>query len=80
MKLVLRKSAQATTAIEENILSGEEIAKFLKGQKLPPSKEYQEIEVKNILNTFNILLIETLFNMKEQLITTELLLRFHKLV
>ena len=80
MKLALRKGAQATTAIEGNTLSDEEIAKLQEGQKLPPSKEYQEIEVKNILYAFNELLIETVYDNKEQLISPELLLRFHKLV
>ena len=38
------------------------------------------IEVKNILNAFNEILVETIYDNKEQLITPELLLRFHKLV
>lgn len=80
MKLALRKGAQATTAIEGNTLSDEEITKLQEGQKLPPSKEYQEIEVKNILNAFNVLLMETVYDNKEQLISPELLLRFHRLV
>ena len=80
MKLALRKGAQATTAIEGNTLSDDEISRLQEGQKLPPSKEYQEIEVKNILNAFNELLIETVYDNKEQLISHELLLRFHKLV
>lgn len=80
MRLALRKGAQATTAIEGNTLSDEEIAKLQEGQKLPPSKEYQEIEVRNILDAFNELLVETVYDNKEQLITPELLLRFHRLV
>lgn len=80
MKLALRKGAQATTAIEGNTLTDEEIAKLQDGEKLPPSKEYQEIEVKNILDAFNELLVETVYNNEEQLISPELLLRFHKLV
>ncbi|HXI00685.1 MAG TPA: Fic family protein [Sphingobacteriaceae bacterium] len=80
MILALRKGAQATTAIEGNTLSDEEIAKLQQGEKLPPSKEYQEIEVKNILNAFNEILVETVYGNNEQLITSELLLRFHRLV
>lgn len=80
MLLALRKGAQATTAIEGNTLSEEEIAKLQEGQALPPSKEYQQIEVKNILNAFNELLVETVYDNKEQLISQELLLRFNKLV
>lgn len=80
MKLALRKGAQATTAIEGNTLSDEEIIKLQAGVRLPPSKEYQETEVKNILDAFNEILIETVYNNKEQLITPDLLLRFNKLV
>jgi Fic family protein len=80
MTIALRKGAQATTAIEGNTLSDEEIAKLQQGKKLPESKEYQEIEVKNILEAFNQILFETVYNNQEQLITPELLLRFHKLV
>lgn len=80
MTLALLKGAQATTAIEGNTLSDEEIGQLQRGQTLPPSKEYQEIEVKNILFAFNELLKETVYDNKEQLITPELLLRFNKLV
>jgi Fic family protein len=80
MKLSLIKGAQATTAIEGNTLTDDEIEKVNAGEKLPPSREYQEIEVKNILDAFNELLIETVYEKKEQLITPQLLLRFHKLV
>ena len=80
MRIALRKGAQAITAIEGNTLSEEEISKLQAGEKLPLSKKYQEIEVKNILNAFYELLIETVYNNKEQLISPELLLRFNKLV
>jgi Fic family protein len=80
MKLSLIKGAQATTAIEGNTLTDEEIEKLKAGEKLPPSKEYQEIEVRNILDAFNEILRETVYEEKEQLITSDLLLRFHKLV
>lgn len=80
MKLSLIKGAQSTTAIEGNTLSDDEIARLNAGEKLPPSKEYQEIEVKNILEAFNEILIETVYNDKEQLITPDLLRRFHQMV
>lgn len=80
MKIALQKGAQATTAIEGNSLSDDEISKLVNGQKLPPSKEYQEIEVVNIINAFNELLEETVYMKEEQLITPALLLRFHRLV
>jgi len=80
MNLTLMKGAQATTAIEGNTLSDEEIQRILDNQKLPPSKEYQEIEVKNILNAFNVLFNELVHSGVEHFISQDLLKRFHKLV
>lgn len=80
MHVALLKGAQATTAIEGNTLSEDEIQKIMDNQKLPPSKEYQEIEVRNILNAFNELLTELLNEREGHFISRDLLLRFHKLV
>lgn len=80
MNVALMKGAQATTAIEGNTLSDEEIQKIMDNQKLPPSKEYQAIEVGNILNAFNELLNEILTDGVDHIISIELLKRFHKLV
>lgn len=77
---MLRKGAQSTTAIEGNTLTDEEIAKIAEGQKLAPSKEYQQIEVQNILEALNQLLLETVYGDSNQLISKEILLRFHKMV
>lgn len=71
MRLALRKGAQATTAIKGNALNDEEIAKLQEGQKLPPSKEYQELEVENILDAFNELLVETVYDNKAERIISE---------
>ena len=50
----LQRGALATTAIEGNTLSEEEVAKLVRGElHLPPSKEYLGIEVSNILGVFN---------------------------
>ena len=49
----LVKGALATTAIEGNTLTEQDIENIQKGKHLPPSKEYQEIEGKNIIDTFN---------------------------
>ena len=50
----LEKGALATTAIEGNTLSQEEVARLGRGElHLPPSKEYLGIEVNNILRVFN---------------------------
>lgn len=80
MNVALMKGAQATTAIEGNTLSDEEVKKIMEKQKLPPSKAYQEIEVKNILEAFNELLNEILNAKTEHFISVDLLQRFHKMV
>lgn len=51
----LIKGAWATTAIEGNVLSEEEITLIYKGKSLPISKQYMEIEVKNVWNALNLL-------------------------
>lgn len=80
MNVALLKGAQATTAIEGNTLSDEEIQKMMKGQNLPPSKEYQEIEVRNILDALNVLLHEVVEDKVDHIISIELIKRFHKMV
>jgi Fic family protein len=80
MLVALTKGAQATTAIEGNTLTVVDIHKLQAGEKLPASLEYQGIEVQNILDAFNTILHETIAEQKEQLITRDLLLRFHKMV
>lgn len=75
----LIKGAQATTAIEGNTLSAEEIEKiFLEGEKLPASKQYLEIEVKNVIDAFNYLLKEVVRQDNSWLVTPELILDFHR--
>lgn len=51
----LRKGVQATTAIEGNSLSLEEIDRIIEGRadSFPPSKEYQKKEVENVTKKFN---------------------------
>lgn len=80
MMVALKKGAQATTAIEGNTLSDDQISKLMQHQKLPQSIEYQGVEIGNILEAFNEILKETVEQNREQLICTELLLRFHKMV
>jgi Fic family protein len=53
-KLYLAKGALASTAIEGNTLSENDVIKLIEGRlKLPPSKEYLEKEVQNILDACN---------------------------
>lgn len=80
MNIALMKGAQATTAIEGNTLSDEEVQKIMDNQSLPPSKEYQAVEVGNILTAFNELLSEIVDSNVDHLISVELLKRFHKMV
>lgn len=80
LRLSLIKGAQATTAIEGNTLSQEEIIKIQEGWKLPPSKEYLEREVKNILNAFNELLREIVVDGRDRMITPELIMDFHRMI
>ena len=50
----LAKGLMATTAIEGNTLSAEEVERRIKGDlKLPPSKEYLGREIDNVLNAAN---------------------------
>ena len=71
----LIKGAQATTAIEGNTLSQEEIRKVVKGEHLAPSKAYQEQEVSNIVRAMNHVL-----ESPHRIITPELLQQYHALI
>lgn len=80
LRVSLRKGAQATTAIEGNTLTDDEILQIEAGESIAPSKEYQARELTNIIDAFN-----TIFNwMFEEertvFIDTRLVLTMHKLV
>lgn len=54
MRVYIAKGALATTAIEGNTLSEEEVQKRIQGDlRLPPSKEYLGQEIDNIINIIN---------------------------
>ena len=76
----LIKGAVATTAIEGNTLTTEDVENIQKGHSMPPSKEYQEIEVKNIINAFNSIIKDVVGKNKISLILPGLLKKFHKMV
>lgn len=80
MRVALIKGAQATTAIEGNTLSEDEVKLVADGAKLPPSKEYLAQEVRNIVNALNELQKEVVDYNRVQLIDADLLKRFHALV
>ena len=73
----LRKGARATTAIEGNTLSEEEVSRIDKGENLPPSKEYLQIEVKNVIDALNQIRTEVIIEDKAFVLTPELIERFN---
>jgi Fic family protein len=77
LQVSLRKGARATTAIEGNTLSEEEVAKIDEGGSLPPSKEYLQTEVKNVIEALNQVRSEVIIDGKAVIITPELIKRFH---
>ena len=53
-QVFLAKGVLATTAIEGNTLSEEQVQEFLEGNlKLPPSQEYLKQEIENIITVCN---------------------------
>lgn len=77
----LIKGAQATTAIEGNTLTFEQIQAIVeKKTPVKPSREYLKIEVENIIEALNGIGEEVLHKKKVAFITPELILNFHKLV
>lgn len=80
LQVSLRKGAQATTAIEGNTLSDEEVQRALDFEALPPSKEYQAIEVRNVVSAMNALLREIAGQGQLDLISADLLRRFHYMI
>ncbi|MDR2631069.1 MAG: Fic family protein [Spirochaetaceae bacterium] len=80
LSLALNKGAQATTAIEGNTLSDDEIRAIQGGKKLPPSKGYLQKEVENILAAFNTIKDELIKDHIYPLISPDLIKRFHAMV
>jgi len=78
--LSLNKGALATTAIEGNTLTEDDLALIQKGKDVAPSKKYQQQEVENILNAFNIILDKLVREKSPNIITPQLIRDFHKMV
>ncbi|MEW6326327.1 MAG: Fic family protein [Thermodesulfobacteriota bacterium] len=76
----LRKGARATTAIEGNTLSEEEVARIDEGKSLPPSKGYLQIEVKNVIDALNQIRSEVIAEDKAFILSPELIERFNYFV
>jgi Fic family protein len=80
LQVSLKKGAQATTAIEGNTLSEDEIEVIVRGEKLPPSKEYLEKEVTNILKAFNTILEELTKKNEVMTLSSDVIKRFQHMV
>lgn len=80
LKVSLIKGAMATTAIEGNTLSEEEVTAVADGEKLPESRRYLEIEVKNVLDALNQIFNETVKNNTVSYISPELIKNFHGMI
>jgi Fic family protein len=76
----LRKGARATTAIEGNTLSEEEVARIDAGESLPPSKEYLQIEVKNVIEALNQIRTEVITEDKASILSPVMIERFNHFV
>jgi len=76
----LNKGALATTAIEGNTLTEEELDQILNGRDLAPSKKYQQTEVKNIIDAFNTILNELVEMKTPEIVTPGLIMRFNEMV
>jgi Fic family protein len=80
LRVSLIKGAQATTAIEGNTLTEAEVEKVARGDSLPPSKHYQQREVRNILDAMNGLLDTVAGQGDTALVSDELLKTLHMAV
>jgi len=80
MSVSLRKGARATTAIEGNTLSEEEVEKIQEGEKLPPSKEYLQIEVQNIIDALNSIGRDVLMGGMSSAVSCQMIESFNKAV
>ncbi len=76
--VALKKGAQATTAIEGNTLTDEEVSRVAAGESLPPSKEYQEREVRNVIDAMNGILADVVEDELIPPVSPGLMLSFHK--
>jgi Fic family protein len=80
LRVSLRKGALATTAIEGNTLSEKDLDNIEAGRDLPPSRQYQQREVQNILDALNLLRKELAGGEGAEAVSTGLLKRFHEMV
>lgn len=78
-RVYLAKGAHATTAIEGNTLSEEDVRRQIDGElKLPPSKEYLAREIKNITNAFGAIFTECMEEAKP--LSPDVICKYHEMV
>jgi len=78
--IYLAKGIQATTAIEGNTLTEEEVRKIIEEKsQTPPSKEYLEQEIKNILKACNQIAMHVRDNL-QILVTPERICEYNSMV
>jgi Fic family protein len=80
LSISLQKSARTTTAIGGNTLTEEEIEEIQSRNLLPSRKEYQEIEVKNILEAYTKIREDIILKNKSELISPRLIKEFNNMV
>ncbi|MDL2269070.1 Fic family protein [Desulfosarcina sp. OttesenSCG-928-A07] len=79
LQVSLIKGAHATTAIEGNTLSEEDIENIInKHKQLPPSRQYQQTEVENVINTLNDILNDVVHKKADSPLTPHLIQNFHQ--
>ena len=79
LEVSLNRGALATTAIEGNTLTEEDLARINTGSALAPSRTYQQREVENILAAFNAILDELVREKSPRAVSPELIRRFNEM-
>ena len=74
------RGAQATTAIEGNTLSDQELQQLVEGGELPKSRQYQGKEVTNALEAMNAISREVIDDGSRGFINSHLLKKWNKLI
>ena len=79
LNVSLIKGAAATTAIEGNTLSEQEVKGILEGRSdVPPSRKYQETEVRNVIDALNGIFEEVVTRDHVSNITPEFICNFNR--
>lgn len=78
--VAFQRGAQATTAIEGNTLSDDELQQLLAGQELPKSRTYQAQEVQNALAAMNSVWERVVQRGATDPVTPQLLCEFNRMI